>query len=177
VEVLLLTDPIDEFWASSVGVYDKKPIRAVAAAGADLAKIKGGDADEKKDEGAAAEQAIKDLIEQLKKSLGQSVADVRTTDKLKGSPVCLVADTNGMSLHMARMLKQHGDAQSLAVRKILEINPRHALIKRLMTLSGTAFDDASHLLLDQARIVEGEPVADPVSFAKRLSAMMERALA
>jgi molecular chaperone HtpG len=177
IEVLLLTDPIDEFWASSVGVYDKKPIKTVAAAGADLAKIKGAEADEKKDEpGAASEQAIKDVIEKLKASLGSAVADVRTTDKLKGSPVCLVADTGGMSLHMARMLKQHGDAQSLAVRKILEINAKHALIKRLMVLSGGAFDDAAALLLDQARIVEGEPVSDPAGFAKRLSAMMEKAL-
>jgi molecular chaperone HtpG len=177
IEVLLLTDPIDEFWASTVGLYDKKPFKAVAAAGEDLAKIKGGEAEEKKEEqGAAAEQAVKDLVENLKKSLGNSVADVRTTDKLKGSPVCLVADTGGMSLHMARMLKQHGDAQSLTIRKILEINAKHALIKRLMVLSGAAFDDAAHLLLDQARIVEGEPVADPVGFAKRLSAMMEKAL-
>jgi len=177
IEVLLLTDPIDEFWASTVGVYDKKPFKTVAAAGEDLAKIKGGaDDDKKDDQGAASEQAVKDLIESLKKSLGGSVADVRTTDKLKGSPVCLVADTGGMSLHMARMLKQHGDAQSLTVRKVLEINAKHALIKRLMVLSGAAFDDAAHLLLDQARIVEGEPVADPVGFAKRLSAMMEKAL-
>ncbi|MBL8643816.1 MAG: molecular chaperone HtpG [Rhodospirillaceae bacterium] len=179
VEVLLLTDPIDEFWGSSVGAYDKKPFKAVAmAADADLAKIKGGDADEKKDDaaGAASEQALKDLIENLKKSLGAAVADVRTTDKLKGSPVCLVADTGGMSLHMARLLKQHGEAGGLAIRKVLEINARHALIKRLMTLSGTAFDDAAALLLDQARIVEGEPVADPVAFAKRLSAMLEKAL-
>ncbi|MSO97411.1 MAG: molecular chaperone HtpG [Rhodospirillaceae bacterium] len=177
IEVLLLTDPIDEFWASSVGVYEKKPIKTVAGAGDDLAKIKGDEAEEKKEEqGAAAEQAIKDLIEKLKKSLGTAVADVRTTDKLKGSPVCLVADTGGVSLHMARMLKQHGDAQSLAIRKILEINAKHALIKRLMVLSGSSFDDAAALLLDQARIVEGEPVADPVAFAKRLSSMLEKAL-
>ena len=177
IEVLLLTDPIDEFWASSVGLYDKKTFKTVATAGDDLAKIKGSETEEKKeDQGAASEQAIKDLIEALKKSLGAAVANVRTTDKLKGSPVCLVADTGGMSLHMARMLKQHGDAQGLAVRKILEINAKHALIKRLMVLSGAAFDCAAALLLDQARIVEGEPVPDPVGFAKRLSAMMEKAL-
>ncbi len=177
IEVLLLTDPIDEFWASSVGVYDKRPIKNVGSAGEDLAKIKGGESEDKKEEpGAASEQAIKDLIDNLKKSLGGAVADVRTTDKLKGSPVCLVADTGGMSLHMARMLKQHGDSQGLAVKKILEINAKHALMKRLMVLSGTSFDDAAALLLDQARIVEGEAVTDPVAFAKRLSAMMEKAL-
>jgi molecular chaperone HtpG len=177
IEVLLLTDPIDEFWISSVRSYDKKNFRAVAEAGADLAKIKGEGAEEKKDEaGGAAAQAVKDLIEALKKSLGNAVADVRTTERLTGSPVCLVADTGGMSLHLARMLKQHGDAPDLAVRKVLEINPKHALIKRMTALSGAALDDAAHLLLDQARIVEGEPVADPVAFAKRLSAMMEKGL-
>jgi molecular chaperone HtpG len=176
VEVLLLTDPIDEFWVSSVGAYDKKNFRAVAVAGADLAKIKGGAEDKQEETGAAAEQAIKDLIAALKTSLGEAVADVRTTERLTGSPVCLVAETGGMSLHLARMLKQHGDAPGLAVKKILEINPKHPLIKRLMTLAGTGLDDAAHLLLDQARIVEGEPVADPVAFAKRLSAMLEKAL-
>jgi molecular chaperone HtpG len=179
IEVLLLTDPIDEFWGSNIGAYDKKSFKNVAMAGDDLGKIKGGDADEKKgdeDKSAASEQAIKDLIEKLKKSLGEQVANVRTTDKLKGSPVCLVADTGGMSLHLARMLKSHGDAQGIAIRKVLEINAKHALIKRLMVLSGSAFDDAAALLLDQARIVEGEPVADPVAFAKRLSAMLEKAI-
>ena len=103
-------------------------------------------------------------------------ADVRTTDRLTGSPVVLASDTGGMSLHLARMLKSHGEAAGAGIKKILEINPKHALIKRLMTLSGGAFDDAAFLLLDQARIVEGEPVADPVGFAKRLSAMLEKAL-
>ena len=179
VEVLLLTDPIDEFWVGAVGAYDKKPFKPVAVAGGDLAKIKGGDSDDTAEgeaRGAAAEQAIKELIDKLKTSLSAAVADVRTTDKLKGSPVCLVADTGGLSLHMVRLLKQHGDAPGLAVRRVLEINPKHTLIKKLMTLSGAAFDDAAALLLDQARIVEGETVADPAAFAKRLSAMMEKAL-
>jgi molecular chaperone HtpG len=176
IEVLLLTDPIDEFWVSSVNTYDKKNFRSVAEAGADLAKIKGGAEEKKDDAGAAAEQAVKDLIEALKKALGAAVADVRTTERLTGSPVCLVADTGGMSLHLARMLKQHGDTPGFAVRKILEINAKHPLIKRLMTLSGSGLEDAAQLLLDQARIVEGEPVSDPVAFAKRLSAFMEKAL-
>jgi molecular chaperone HtpG len=176
VEVLLLTDPIDEFWVPSVGAYDKKPFRSVAQAGADLSGIAG--AEEKKDEtaGAAAEAAVKDLIEKLKATLGDAVADVRASARLTGSPVCLVADSGGMSLHLARLLKQHGEAPGLAIRKVLEINPKHDLIKRLMTAGGEAFADAAFLLLDQARIVEGETVPDPAAFARRLSAVMSKGL-
>ena len=178
IEVLLLSDPIDEFWIGGGLAYDKKPFKAVTQSGENLGKIKGDKPeDEKKEEkGAAAEQAEKDLVEALKKTLGEAVADVRTTDRLTGSPVVMASDTGGMSLHLARMLKQHGEGAGLGIKKILEINPKHALIKRLMTLSGAAFDDAAFLLLDQARIVEGEPVADPAGFAKRLSAMLEKAL-
>ncbi|MBM3513433.1 MAG: molecular chaperone HtpG [Alphaproteobacteria bacterium] len=177
IEVLLLTDPIDEFWTGGGVTYDKKSFKAVVQSGEDLDKIKGADEPEKKeDKGAAAEQAEKDLVEALKKTLGDSVADVRVTNRLTGSPVVLASDTGGMSLHLARMLKQHGENAGLGVKKILEINPKHALIKRLMTMSGASFDDAAFLLLDQARIVEGEPVTDPAAFAKRLSAALERAL-
>jgi molecular chaperone HtpG len=179
VEVLLLTDPIDEFWTGGGLAYDKKQFKAVTQSGEDLAKIKGDKPEEEKNDeekGTAAEQAVKDVVEKLKKTLGDAVADVRSTDRLTGSPVVMASDTGGMSLHLARMLKQHGEAAGAGIKKILEINPKHALIKRLMTLSGAPFDDAAFLLLDQARIVEGEPVADPAGFAKRLSAMLEKAL-
>ena len=177
IEVLLLTDPIDEFWVPSVGAYDKKPFRSVGEAGADLAGIKS-DAPETKDEtvGAAAEQAMTDLIEKLKTTLGDTVADVRSSNRLTGSPVCLVADGGGMSLHLARLLKQHGEGPAMSIRKVLEINPKHELIKRLMTVGGDTFADATFLLLDQARIVEGEPVPDPAAFARRMSAIMAKGL-
>jgi molecular chaperone HtpG len=177
VEVLLLTDPIDEFWVPSVGVYDKKPLRSVAEAGADLSSIKSVDGEKKEeDTGAAAEQATKDLIEKLKTTLGENVADVRASNRLTGSAVCLVADSGGMSLHLARLLKQHGEAPGMAIRKVLEINPKHELIKRLMAVSGDTFTDVAFLLLDQARIVEGEAVPDPAAFAKRMSAVMTKGL-
>jgi len=175
IEVLLLTDPIDEFWIPSVGVYEKLPLKSVAEAGADLSKIAG---DKKQDppEDAAPEDAIKSLIENLKKTLGEAVADVRSSDRLTGSPVCLVSETGGMSLHLARMLKQHGEGPD-AIPKVLEINPRHGLIKRMAALPEDVLSDAAHLLLDQARIVEGEPVPDPTAFARRLSIMVEKGLA
>ena len=176
LEVLLLTDPIDEFWVPTVGTYDKKAFKSVAEAGTDLSDIKGADdSDDKKDE--APEDALKALVEKLKGTLGEAVADVRVSNRLTGSPVCLVADTGGMSLHLARMLKQHGEAPGAALRKVLEINPKHALIKRLNDVDSVTLNDVAHLLLDQARIVEGEAVPDPAAFAKRLSVVMEKGLA
>jgi len=176
IEVLLLTDPIDEFWVPTVGTYDKKPFKSVADAGTDLSSIKGPDQkDEAKDEAPADD--IKALVEKIKASLGDAVADVRVSSRLTGSPVCLVADSGGMSLHLARMLKQHGENPGAVLRKVLEINPKHTLIKRLNGVEGAALNDAALLLLDQARIVEGEAVPDPAAFAKRLSAFLEKGLA
>ena len=114
-------------------------------------------------------------MEKLKAALGEAVADVRPSERLTGSPVCLVAETGGMSLHLARMLRQHGEGPA-AIPKVLEINPRHRLIKHMTELPEEALNDAAHLLLDQARIVEGEAVPDPTSFARRLSAMIEKGL-
>ena len=173
IEVLLLSDTIDEFWVPTVGTYDKKPFKSVAEAGSDLSKIAGEDKADSEEPPAE----VKGLVEKLKASLGDAVADVRVSDRLTGSPVCLVADTGGMSLHLARMLKQHGESPGMALRKVLEINPKHTLIKRLSDVDGAALNDAAHLLLDQARILEGEAVPDPAAFAKRLSAFLEKGLA
>ena len=173
IEVLLLTDAIDEFWVPTVGTYDKKPFKSVAEAGADLSKIKSGE--DKADE--APPEDIKPLVDRLKASLGDAVADVRVSDRLTGSPVCLVAAEGGMSLHLARLLKQHGESPGMAIPKVLEINPKHALIKRLNGADDATLADAALLLLDQARIVEGETVPDAAAFAKRLSAFVERGLA
>jgi molecular chaperone HtpG len=173
IEVLLLTDTIDEFWVPTVGTFEGKSFKSVAEAGSDLSKIKGGE--DKADE--PPPEDIKPLVERLKGSLGDAVADVRVSDRLTGSPVCLVADEGGMSLHLARLLKQHGEAPGMAIRKVLEINPKHALIKRLKDVDGETLKDAALLLLDQARIVEGEAVPDPTAFARRLSAFVERGLA
>jgi len=175
IEVLLLSEPIDEFWVTSVGVYDKRPFRSAAEAGNELASIKG---EEKADDGkdAAPEEAVKALVEKIKQSLGNAVADVRVSATLRESPVCLVAESGGMSLHLARLMKQHGETAGMQIPKVLEINPRHSLIKKLGDVSGSTFDDAAHLLLDQARIVEGEAVPDPVAFAKRLATALEKGL-
>jgi len=179
IEVLLLTDPIDEFWVPAVGEVQGKKLVAVTAGDVDLSKVQGDDKDAAKPEAAPAD-SMDTLIAALKLSLGDKVRDVRASDRLTSSAVCLVADPGQMSLHLEKLLKAHKQLDHQAPR-VLEVNPRHALIKGLadkVKSSGReAIEDMALLLLDQARIVEGEPPADPVEFARRLASVMERGLA
>lgn len=178
VEVILLTDPVDEFWVTSVGVFDKHPFRSASQSSDDLdaiAKDKSDDqADDKNDEGSTSD--IDGLIVRMKDALGESVKEIRTSNRLTESPVCLVGEQGGMSLHLERMLKQHGQGEGFATPRILEINPKHALIQKLTSQSDDVVAETAHLLLDQARIVEGESLPDPIAFAQRLSKAMERGL-
>ncbi|CCG39714.1 molecular chaperone HtpG [Magnetospirillum molischianum] len=180
VEVLLLTDPIDEFWVSSVGDYKDKQFRSVAAAGGDLSKVK---TDENSDEPKADEaptDEIATLIEAVKLALGDKVKDVRASERLTESAVCLVAAEGEMSMHLEKLLRAHRQVEAERPR-ILELNPRHALIKGLAHRvktggTGPLIEDIAALLFDQARIVEGEPPADPAAFARRLVGVMEKGL-
>lgn len=180
VEVLLLTDPVDEFWMPSVGVYEGKPFKSVTRGGADLGKIKGEEAE--KPEEKTPEGELTDLLALLKLTLSDAVKDVRKSERLTDSAVCLVADDNDMDMHLERLLKQHKQLNGEVGKRILEINPSHALIKRLAerakgTGATDALEDAAWLLLDQARIVEGEALPDPAAFARRLASAMEKGLA
>ncbi len=184
VEVLLLTDPVDEFWLPSVGHYAEKPFKSVTRGGADLGKI-GGEAekDEKKSdeaEGAEDTKGLEALIAFVRLTLKDEVKDVRSSERLTESAVCLVADESDLDMHLERMLKQHKQLDS-ASKRILEVNPKHPLILSLAERvggsgAGQDVEEAAHLLLDQARILEGEPLPDPGSFAKRLSLVMTRGL-
>ena len=180
IEVLLLTDPIDEFWVPAVGEVQGKKLVAITQGDIDLSKVKADDAAEAAKPEAAPAAAMDTLIAALKLSLGERVKDVRATDRLTSSAVCLVADAGQMSLHLEKLLKAHNQIDQDSPR-VLEINPRHPLIKGMagkVTASGReAIEDMALLLLDQARIVEGEPPADPVEFARRLAAVMEKGLA
>ena len=179
VDVLLLADPVDEFWIPAVGTYKDKPFHSVTRGGVDLGKIQGGEesANEKKEEAVPAED-LGALLLAFKEALGEAVKDVRSSERLTDSPVCLVADEGGLDMHLERILKQHKRLDELSPR-ILEINPRHALIRGLAAKAkagGPALADAAHLLLDQARILEGETVPDPQAFARRMAAAMEKGL-
>jgi molecular chaperone HtpG len=178
VEVLLMTDPVDDFWVPMVGVYETRPFKSVTRGGADLSKIKGDDKEGAPDDKTAAELAP--LVAAMKLALGEQVKDVRTSDRLTDSAVCLVAGEGDMDIHLERILRAHKQLDTAAAR-ILEINPKHSLIKALgetARADGKAalVEDAAHLLLDQARILEGEPVTDPADFARRMSKVMTSGL-
>jgi len=181
VEVLLLTDPVDEFWLPMVAKFKEHEFRSVTRGGADLGAIESDDKDAAKKEDAPAPAGTADLIALLKLTLGDAVKDVRSTDRLTESAVCLVADEGDMDMHLARLLKQHKQLGEES-KRVLEVNPHHPLIARLAERlgqggTGPALEDAAWLLLDQARIVEGEALPDPVAFAKRLASCLERGLA
>ncbi|KXJ56302.1 MAG: molecular chaperone HtpG [Thalassospira sp. Nap_22] len=183
IEVLLLTDPVDEFWMPSVGQFDGKDFKSVTRGGADLNDIKSDDKDDTKDEkkdDAANEASVSALIAAIKVALGTGVKDVRESDRLTSSACCLIADEMGMDLRMERLMKQHNRVDEISPR-ILEINPKHSLIKKLSDIAtkdakAPILHDAALLLLDQARILEGEALPDPVSFARRLDLVMEKGL-
>jgi molecular chaperone HtpG len=184
VEVLLMADPIDEFWIPAVGSFEDKPFRSVTRGDIDLSAL-----GPKEDSGEAAKHDGKDdagdasldgLIAAFRLALAETVKDVRRSDRLTDSSVCLVADDSDLDMHLERMLKQHKQLDT-ASKRILELNPDHALIR---ALAGKAADGASadlvaeaaELLLDQARLAEGEPVRDPAAFGRRLAKVMERSL-
>jgi molecular chaperone HtpG len=180
VEVLLMTDSIDEFWVPAIGTYKEKPFKSATRGGVDLVKIT--PPEEKREEQAEPEAPAKlaSLIAIFKLALGEAVKDVRSSDRLTDSAVCLVADEGDMDMHLERLLKQHRQLDTVS-KRILELNPRHKLIERLAASVGEA--DASEqlsefawLLLDQARIVEGEQLPDPPAFARRLATLLERGL-
>ncbi|HJT11438.1 MAG TPA: molecular chaperone HtpG [Dongiaceae bacterium] len=176
IEVLLLTDGVDEFWVPAVGEYDGKSFKSVTRGGADLDAIKGDAKAEKKPEPAAA--GIDNLIALMKLALKDAVKDVRVSQRLTDSAVCLVADEGDMDMRLARLLQQHKRIDALAPR-VLEINGTHpviaALAKAVSSGKGDAVADAAWLLLDQARIQEGETLNDPTSFAKRLGEVLGKA--
>ena len=182
VEVLLLSDPVDDFWLPTVGAYDGKSFVSVTKGGADLSAIKVEDdaaGDEERQEPPKAQLGT--LIALLKQNLGEAVSDVRATERLTQSPVCLVAGEHDLDMHLQRMLRAHQKLEGQG-QPILELNPGHAVIRALaeMATEDGATDrlaDVSHLLLDQARILEGEPVSDPAAFSRRLSQIISSGLA
>ncbi len=185
IEVFLMTDPIDEFWLPMVGAFEEKAFTSVTSGGIDLSKIKdetkNKDGEEAAEPEKADEASMAKLILALKETLGETVKDVRASDRLTESAVCLVAGEGDMDLHLERMLKMQGHMNVPSAARVLEINPAHALIKKLTQAvdkpaKKQTLDDMAYLLLDQARIIEGEPVSDPAAFSRRLDAIMEKGI-
>jgi len=170
VEVLLLTDRVDEWMLSFLTEFEGKELTSVAKGGLDLGKLE--DEAEKK-EHEETETQYKDLVEKMKTALADKAKDVRVTFRLTDSPACLVADEHELSANLVRMLKAAGQ-NAPESKPILEINPNHPLVTRLKyeDAEGARFGDWSHILFDQAMLAEGGSLADPASFVKRLNEML-----
>ena len=167
VEVLILTDRVDEWMLSFLSEFDGKPLVSVAKGDLDLGDL--ADANEKEEQRKAVEQS-KDLIEAVKAALGDRVKDVRVTLRLTDSPACIVADEHAMSQHLQRLLKTAGQ-NAPASRPVLELNPHHPLVQRLNP-GDPQLPEWSALLLDQAVLAEGGQLDNPAQFVKRLNAML-----
>lgn len=182
IEVLLLHDHVDDFWVTVATQYKGKSLRSVLNSGEELAEL-AGKGDEKAGDKAeiAPKEDVSALISALKTVYGDAVKDVRTTAKLTESPVCLAVEEGMMSMRMERFLVDHKQLPSASAR-ILEINPSHPVITHLaQRLAAGAqpvdIEDTAYLLLDQARIIEGEELSDPATFTRRLNALLARNLA
>jgi molecular chaperone HtpG len=166
IEVLLMTDRVDEWALNFVHEFDGTPLQSVAKGAFDLGKLQ--DEEEKKAAEDAAE-TFKPVLAKLKEALKDKAEDVRVTSRLVDSPACLVVTDDGMSMQLARMLKQAGQ-QAPEVKPVLEVNPEHALVKKL---DGSAhFHDLAHILFDQALLAEGGLPADPAAYVKRVNALL-----
>lgn len=176
IEVLLLTDQVDSFWITSGVDYQGKPFKSVTQGLADLSLIPVNEG-EKANE--AASDAVNDFIAFAKATLGDAVSDVRASERLTESAVCLVAPEHAMDRQLEKLLAGAGRLD-VAAKPVLEINPRHALIAKLGELADgdpALREDAAHLLFDEARIADGELPVDPRAFAARLSRVLGRGLA
>jgi molecular chaperone HtpG len=170
VEVLLLTDRVDEWLVSHLFEFEGKSLVSVAKGQVDLSAIAGGDKEADKQEEAKAEEA-KPLLDRLKKALAGRAKDVRVSARLVDSPACLVADEGDMNPHLARMLKSMGQAVP-ETPPILEVNLDHPLVQRIESESDARFDELAGLLMDQAVLLDGGQLADPAGFVKRVNGLL-----
>jgi molecular chaperone HtpG len=166
IEVLLMTDRVDEWALNYLTHFDGTPLQSVAKGAVDLGKLQ--DEAEKKAAEEAAE-AFKPVLAKLKEALKDKAEDVRVTTRLVDSPACLVVTDDGMSQQLARMLKQAGQAVPTS-KPVLEVNPEHALVKKLD--GSVHFHDLAHILFDQALLAEGGIPEDPAAYVKRVNALL-----
>ncbi|HSC09598.1 MAG TPA: molecular chaperone HtpG [Rhodanobacteraceae bacterium] len=168
VEVLLMYDRIDDWMSTYLTEYAGKKLRNVAKGDLDLGKLAGADAEKRKE----AEKAAEGVVKKLKELLGERVRDVRVSARLTDSPSCLVLDEHDMGLTMQRLLKQAGHDVP-ASKPVLEINPEHALVKRLEAETDSArASDLGSILLEQAQLLEGAQLDDPAAYVRRVNALL-----
>ena len=166
IEVLLLADRVDEWAMAQLPEFEGTPLQSIAKGQVDLGKLQDEAEKQKAEEASVAMQPV---LDKLKAALKDEAADVRVTARLVDSPACLVVEDQGMSLQLQRLLKQAGQAAP-DVKPILEINPEHALVKKLE--ASAHFDDLAHILFDQALLAEGGLPADPAAYVRRVNALL-----
>ena len=180
VEVLLLSDHVDEFWLQHITEFEGKQFKSITRGTTDLDKI---NTEEKQNDNKddAETPDLAELIASIKLELGDAVKDVRPSKRLTDSPVCLIADEGDMDVNFERLLKRHGQLQQ-EMPRVLELNPDHRVVKKLAeraksseAASDVLLKDAAYLLLDQAKIADGEVPSDPAEFVRRLGSVMESA--
>ena len=175
IEVLFMTDPIDEFWIPVVTSYHDKPFKSVTRGSPDLESLS---SEISKPKTPSNETQIQNLIQAFKNTLGEVVKDVRLSQRLTDSAVCLVADDVDMDMHLERLLRQNRHMARTVSPRVLEINAQHTAIQKLTLClekedQKQTFEDAAWLLFDYARILEGEPLSDIQQFSRRLSFFLE----
>lgn len=170
VEVLLLTDRVDEWVVGSLPEFDGKKLQSVAKGELDLGSL-----EDEADRAAQkqVEESARPLVDKVQKALGERVKEVRATARLTDSPACLVVGEHDMSAHLERLLKQAGQPVPDGAKPTLEINPEHVLVKRLAAEADEArAADLAALLFDQALLAEGGKLEDPAAFVKRINTLM-----
>ncbi len=176
IEVLLLPDPIDAFWVGNAVGFDGKPFKSISQGASDIKDIALEEGKEQANAEASAGQAS--LYALMKQTLENEVEDVRASDRLSESPACLVAQDRGLDLRLERMLAEHGQLGGKSTKPVLEVNPSHPLIAALQghveAADKGAFEDIVWLLLDEARLMEGEKPTDAPGFSARLTRVLTK---
>ena len=169
IEVLLLSDRVDEWLLGSLTEFEGKKLQSIAKGDLDLGKL---ESETEKEIQKKIEEEAKSLVEKIKNTLGEQVKEVRVTHRLTDSPACLVSEENELSGNLARMLKAAGQ-KTPESKPILEINPTHKLVKRLESeAADNVFNDLAFVLFDQALLAEGGTLDDPASFVKRMNSLI-----
>jgi len=171
IEVLLLSDRVDEWLVSSFDEFEGKHLQSVAKGTLDLGKL---DDEEEKKHQEEISKDFESVLKQIKDVLADKVSEVRVSHRLTESPACLVSDAYGMSLNMERIMKEAGQSMNFGKKPIFEINPNHALVARMKTEQDDArFADLTHILFDQAILAEGGQLEDPAAFVHKLNGLLQ----
>ena len=171
IEVLILDDEIDEIIIPSIPKYDEKDLKSVNRSGA-ADELDDKNQEKQKDK----EKTLKPTIKKIKDFLGEKVKDVKISNRLSGSPSCIVADENDPTAQMQEIMRSMGQMDMPDIKPILEINPDHEIVKLTTMRKGKSFENAALLLFEQAIIQEGGKLKDPSGFVKRLNEVLAKAI-